>query len=475
MSNNDFIILQQHLTVSQTVFKIAKSFVSLDGYEKVIDQALEQLGQATNAARSYLFLFDRDKKVMNNTHEWCREGVIPEIDNLRDLPLDMFPWWLKRLSNGEVIDIEDVDSIEEEGHAEKQILKQQDIKSVLVLPVEIDGVLIGFVGLDDVKTSRFWDAQTKNYLKVASDMIGMAVRKHEAEEQIHAQKGELEQAYENLKAKEMQLIHSEKLAGIGQLAAGIAHEINNPVGYVSSNTDTLRSYVRAIKKVMNLYRKDAGREEICALEKELKLGFILQDIDMLLDDNLEGLSRIADIVKNLREFARIDKKEKYAAADINAGLHSALLIARNEIKYFADVKTDFGGLPPVVCDIGEVNQVFLNILVNAAQAIQSQARNEKGLIEVSTRCDDTHVICVISDDGPGIVEQNIRKIFDPFFTTKAVGKGTGLGLSISYDIIVNRHGGKLHVENRKTAGATFRIVLPIKNNKLIYEQENLIC
>ncbi len=460
--NNDYKTLQQHLRVSQSVFRIAKSFVSLDCYRTVIERALKNLGEAASAARAYLFLFDREEQIMNNSHEWCREGVIPEIENLQGLPLNIFPWWMSKLSKGEIIDVEDVDSIGEQGRAEREILQQQGIKSVLVLPVEIDGSLIGFVGLDNVESSRFWDGQTKEYLRVAADMIGMAVRKHESENQILAQKEELEKAYDNLKRTQIQLINSEKLAGIGQLAAGVAHEINNPVGFVISNTDTLKSYYDSLKNILELYRKREDVEKIRREEEKEDLEFVLEDFDVIIEDNLEGLHRIAEIVKNLREFSRIDDKETFVQANIHEGLKSALLLAGNEIKYFADVKTEFGDVPLILCDAGALNQVFLNIFVNAAQAIQEQQRPSKGVITIKTYREEELIVCEIGDDGPGISESMRGKIFDPFFTTKEVGKGTGLGLSISYDIIVNKHGGSISVDTSEMGGALFRISLPIR-------------
>ena len=458
----EHLAIEQRLTLSQAIFKIAQAFVSLDSYGAVIYRALRTLGSEANACRAYLFVFDHSNRTMDNTHEWCNTGITPQIENLKGLPLDLFPWWMEKLQAGEIIDIEDVDEIGEYGKAERDILREQDVKSVLVLPIEVDKVLTGFVGLDNVQSAVMWDKGTKDYLRVAADMIGLSMKRLETEKQILQQKNELELAYENLKATQAQLVHSERLAGIGQLAAGVAHEINNPVGFITSNTTTLKNYLNAITEILLMYRKGSSREDIQKRERDAKIDYILEDLGTLIEENMEGLARVTEIVKNLRDFARIDQKDKCAVSDLNEGLRSSLLIARNEIKYYADVKTDFSLLPPVVCDISELNQVFLNILVNAAQAIRSQNRQEKGLITVTSRHEDDTVVCEISDNGSGISDENKKKIFDPFFTTKDVGKGTGLGLSISYDIVVNKHHGTISVTDNPGGGSVFRIELPVE-------------
>ena len=267
--------------------------------------------------------------------------------------------------------------------------------------------------------------------------------------------------YAQLKRAQSRLIQSEKFSGIGQLAAGIAHEINNPVGFVLSNSSTLTGYVARMKQMLEIYRKNVDSQEIRDKEKELKVDIVLNDIDELIKENIEGMRRIAEIVQAMKNFARTDQKKERAKADINEGIKSALLMARNEIKYHADVKTEFGDIQQVECNIGEVNQVFLNILVNAAQAIKQQERSERGCIRVRTYENDNSVFCEISDNGPGMPKEILTRIFDPFFTTKPVGAGTGLGLSIAYDIIVNKHKGDIEAKSAEGGGATFIVKLPV--------------
>ncbi len=269
-----------------------------------------------------------------------------------------------------------------------------------------------------------------------------------------------EQAEQEVKSAHLQLIQSEKLAGIGQLAAGVAHEINNPVGYVLGNSETLAEYFESIKELIGFYESKLTPDQIDDIKKRLDIEYILGDVGGLLKDNIGGLRRVVDIVANLKDFARVGQKNDQVEADIEEHLKSTLMVAKNEIKYYADIKTDFSHVSPVYCNIGEMNQVFLNIIVNAAQAIAEQHRASKGLITVATLEDDDSVYCSIADDGPGIKEENVKKIFEPFFTTKPVGKGTGLGLNIAWDIIVNRHKGEIGVDTELGKGTCFTIKLP---------------
>ncbi|MEI6873973.1 MAG: ATP-binding protein [Spirochaetota bacterium] len=275
-------------------------------------------------------------------------------------------------------------------------------------------------------------------------------------------KTNLELADTNVKLKDTQMlvVQREKLASIGQLAAGIAHEINNPLGFLRSNHSVLQSFLSKLRRAW---------EEASALDPEthgkigekLDLDYVFSEIGALVTESDEGYARIMEIVKNLKNFARADAEISYGPYDLDAGVQSTLVVARNEIKYVADIELRLGGLPPIEAAGGEINQVLLNILVNSAQAIEAQKRKEKGRIVIETRIEGEKAICVIGDDGPGIPENMKLRVLDPFFTTKEPGKGTGLGLSISYDIIVHKHGGRLIVGDSDLGGAEFRLELPV--------------
>ena len=296
----------------------------------------------------------------------------------------------------------------------------------------------------------------------------------EAEESAAIAYKKLVKANHELKEMQSQLVQNEKLASIGQLAAGVAHEMNTPVGFVASNFETLESYIRKIRELLVMHEELAGMIEslkqedlsnkfnlISQFRDDKKIGFILEDIQGLFDESREGLERITNVVQNLRDFSRIDQPGSRDEYDINRGIKTTLIVASNEIKYDADIKTEFSKVPLIFCNSGQINQVFLNILINAAQAIRSQEREGQGVITIRTYATGKGVACEIADDGPGIPADKISKIFDPFFTTKPAGKGTGLGLSVSYDIIVNKHNGKLLVDSTVGEGTKFTIKLPI--------------
>jgi len=305
------------------------------------------------------------------------------------------------------------------------------------------------------------------FMKRTYDQLEEEIKKREQKEK------EIKHVLKELKKTQSYLLLREKMASIGQLAAGIAHEINNPTGFVHSNLGSLNKYsirlINFLKKYeegFNHFKINSDRdissfcEEIEELKKKLKIDFIIKDFQKVITDSLEGTERIKRIVADLKNFSRIDQTEfKYAS--INEGLESTLNVVWNDLKNKCTVKKDYGELPLIYCNLGQLNQVFMNLLVNAAYAI-----NEKGTIKIITRYinDQTgrnqdYIEIKISDSGQGIPEDKLNRIFEPFFTTKPVGKGAGLGLSIAYDII-KKHRGEITVESELGKGTTFTIKLP---------------
>ncbi|MFC1593937.1 ATP-binding protein [Candidatus Omnitrophota bacterium] len=276
----------------------------------------------------------------------------------------------------------------------------------------------------------------------------------------------LQRAHKELKSTQRQLLHSEKLASIGELAAGIAHEINNPIGFIGSNLSILETYIERISEVMRAMEnvKDALScddtkklkkiyKQLAKFEEQADIIYILGDIDSLLRESKEGVERIKKIVMDLKTFSRLDEGVR-ATADLNAILDGIINIVWNEIKQKAELTRHYSIIPLVQCNTQQIGQVFMNILVNAAQAIE-----DRGVISIHTYAQDEQVQVEIADTGRGMDEETITKIFDPFFTTKEVGKGTGLGLSISYEII-KKHKGDLQVESEVGKGTKFIISLP---------------
>ena len=278
---------------------------------------------------------------------------------------------------------------------------------------------------------------------------------------------DLEQANRDLKLAHVQQLQSEKMASIGQLAAGVAHEINNPIGFVSSNLGTLEKYIAKLHEFITFQSRELEshadperREQVKARRNQLKIDMVLEDIGALLAESRDGVDRVGKIVRDLKGFSRVDEAE-HKMANVVECLESAINIAWNEIKYKATLTRDFADLPAILCYPGQLNQVFVNMLVNAAQAIDSQ-----GTIDVKAWQEGNHIYIRMTDSGCGISAENCQRIFDPFFTTKEVGKGTGLGLSITYDII-KKHQGEISVASREGEGTSFTIKLPIKPDDFI--------
>ncbi|HLF98492.1 MAG TPA: bacteriohemerythrin [Methylococcaceae bacterium] len=260
------------------------------------------------------------------------------------------------------------------------------------------------------------------------------------------------------------LIQSEKLASIGQLAAGVAHEINNPLGYIYSNLSSLKKYLKDILQITDLAERIARNlpadnpesGEFTRLKQEIGLDFLKQDLEDLVDESIEGATRAKKIVQDLRDFSRVDTQE-CEMFNLESGIDATLNIVNNELKYKARVVKEYGGIEPCECVGAQINQVFMNLLVNAAQAIET-----KGDITIRTGQSTEEVWAEIADTGKGISPEHLTRIFEPFFTTKPVGKGTGLGLSVSYNI-VQKHNGRLEVASEPGKGTTFRVCLPIRH------------
>lgn len=283
-----------------------------------------------------------------------------------------------------------------------------------------------------------------------------------AQEELVLNYRNIKQTNARLEEAQNQLLQSEKMASIGQLAAGVAHEINNPIGFVNSNLGSLRRYVQTLLDLIAAYgrhRDEIADAELTAMEKAADLDFLVEDLPTLLQESEEGLSRVRKIVQDLKDFSRVDSAD-WQDADINAGLESTLNVVMNEVKYRADVERHLAPLPPVRCLAGQLNQVFMNLIVNAAHAMEGK----RGVLTLSTGCearDDVEGVWVaVADTGKGMSTEVQRRIFEPFFTTKPVGQGTGLGLSLSFSI-VKKHGGHIDLQSTPDVGTRFKVWVPV--------------
>lgn len=288
--------------------------------------------------------------------------------------------------------------------------------------------------------------------------------------QIRAIVGELLQANTELKVlnaklsdTQNKLIQSEKLASIGHLAAGVAHEINNPIGFIFSNFGTLEQYLQDLFQMLDAFEEAEGSiqdpealRRVRQLRDDLDIDYLKEDIPNLMRESRDGIQRVRKIVQDLKDFSRVDARQEWESVDLHHGIDSTLNIVNNEIKYKADVVKEYGHLPEVQCLPSEMNQVFMNLLVNAAHAITQ----ERGTIIIRTGVLGDDAWVEVADNGAGIPAENLQRIFDPFFTTKPVGQGTGLGLSLSYGI-VQKHGGRMEVSSEVGKGTTFRVTIPL--------------
>ncbi len=284
-------------------------------------------------------------------------------------------------------------------------------------------------------------------------------------EELKEAHSSLSEAHEELKHKQRQLVQSEKMASIGVLSAGVAHEINNPIGFILSNINTFSSYMPIFKnvhsKLLNITEKTESQavlyEKISMAAVYLKdeeVGYLLEDAGDIIEETTEGIQRVKEIVAGLKDFVREDQGEK-ESANINESIQSTLKLLSNQLKYHCEIIENYGDIPDLPCHIGKLNQVFMNMMVNAGQAIK-----EKGTITIETKKLGNHIMVSFSDTGSGISEENLANLYTPFFTTKPVGEGTGLGLSISHGII-EEHGGEIDVESELGKGTTFTIKLPV--------------
>ncbi|WP_322081205.1 histidine kinase [Burkholderia sp. BCC1972] len=308
---------------------------------------------------------------------------------------------------------------------------------------------------------RRYEQTTQMLQRTRENMAAEIDERKAAHVLLEQEKDEQRRLLHALAETHEQLLQSEKLASIGQLAAGVAHEINNPIGFVSANLNTLKTWVRSLLDVVAAHEAalpqhdPAARDALTAVRRAADLDYVRDEIVTLIDESIDGALRVRRIVQDLRDFSR-PASDEWHIVDLHAGLESTLNVVHNELKYKADVVRDYGDVPQVECLPSQLNQVFMNLLVNAAQAIP-----EHGVITIRTSRDGDQVSIAISDTGAGMTPDVVRRIFDPFFTTKPVGQGTGLGLSVSHGI-VERHRGAIDVTSEPGRGTTFRVRLPVR-------------
>ncbi len=405
----------------------------------------------------------------NGFREVARSGkTLPQMP---EISLD--PSKQALLSGGRILACEQI---------QKQLPEFTRIPCDYLIPIGREDNLYAVIVLVTGEGHRELNAEDRSILQIIANQAAIAVENNcyieetkrliqkvtEAEvretyvSELEAKNRELRRLYQELKEAQTQLIQSEKMSSLGQLVAGVAHELNNPISFVYANLIALQEYVEALSRLLEvtLQQLDASdlpkklKETIQQLQEQHDLDFILNDLNDLIQESLDGSRRVKEVVQTLRNFSRLDEAT-FKSVDLHEGLESTLTLLRHEIRDRIRIHKHYGQLPRIVCQPGQINQVFMNLLLNAIQAIEG-----KGNIWIITRTEGDRVCVEIRDDGKGIPANVVSRIFDPFFTTKPVGQGTGLGLSISYRVIQD-HGGSIEVESQEGKGTCFRIYFPL--------------
>ena len=337
--------------------------------------------------------------------------------------------------------------------------------SALCWPLKLQERVIGALSVNRPADKTAFSENDREQGTAMLNLASLALENIQLRLEQQRRIAELQTTNQKLANAQDQLMQAEKMASIGQLAAGVAHEINNPVGYVASNLSALGRSLNDLLSVLDaserLEASLSGESPellaLRALKEKVGVGYLREDLRDILAESKEGLERVKKIVLDLKTFSHVDEAD-WKETDLHAGLDSTLNIVWNELKYKAEVVKEYGNLPEVECVPSQINQVFMNLLVNAGQAIEG-----RGTITLRTGREEERGWVEVSDTGKGIEAENLKRIFDPFFTTKPVGKGTGLGLSLSYGII-KKHHGQIEVKSTPGQGTTFRVWLPLRQD-----------
>jgi two-component system, NtrC family, sensor kinase len=461
------------------LYQMSQSALSQGALEQVLSEVLQQIARALDAASGSLALIDEE-----NSDRLTIAATVDlpggAIGNHVQIGEGVMGWVARQgeplLLTGDVRSDPRFGGVEPREARELRTSASELCGSGLCWPLKVNERITGVLC---VNRSRGASAFTDEDLRHGALMVNLVTvvienarlhldqqRRIDALSRMNAEalhmNAEILEMNARLEEAQNQLLQSEKMASIGHLAAGVAHEINNPIGFVYSNLGTLDTYLRDIFALVEAYEalEQAPQPDKVAavhrLKEQMDLPFLRKDIIELMSESRDGITRVKKIVQDLKDFSHQGGDEKWQWALLHDGLDSTLNIASNEIKYKAKVIKEYGEIPEIQCLPSQINQVLMNILVNAAHAI-----DQSGTITVRTGRRAEEVWVEVTDTGCGIAPDNLKRIFDPFFTTKAVGKGTGLGLSLSYSI-VQKHHGRIEVESEVGRGTTFRVCLPVR-------------
>ena len=465
------------------VIKISQAISSEIVLDKLLSKLMKILMENAGAKRGVLLLLIEDELFNRAEANLDSEAVVvqeTQVNECEDLPLTVINY-VERSRQDVVLG----NAFAEDRFTTDPYVTKVQLKSVLCTPIINGDKLIGVLYLENNLTTGAFTPERLEILRLllpqAAVSLENAILYSSAEEKIQGRTQELdeknmqlEQTLHELQRTQSQLIKSEQMSSLGRLVAGVAHEINNPVGFIYGNIGPANEYISDLLNLINLYQEhypdpvDEIEDEI----EDIDLEFLIQDLQKLLNSIKFGAERIRDLVISLRNFSHLDEAD-VKPVNIHEIIDSSILILHTCIKEKSDrsqieIVRNYGNLPQVICQISQIHQVFMNLLINGIDALETmrdkqQEYNRKPTITISTEVTDSETVKIkIHDNGIGINSQTLSKIFEPFFTTKAVGVGTGLGLSISYSIVVEKHGGNLSCVSEVGKGTELIIEIPIK-------------
>ncbi|WP_066382130.1 GAF domain-containing sensor histidine kinase [Anabaena sp. CA = ATCC 33047] len=476
--------------VKEQTTELEKSYLITKVLKQVTEQMRSSLDLATTLqtiVREVRSLLNSDRVVIYQLlSESEGEVVVEELNGNwvsvlgLKLPLGCFPdEYTSLYFRGRVRAIDNVatDSI---SACHQEFLQSLQVQANLIVPIKMSQQLWGLLIAHQCDAPRHWQDAEIDLLQQLADQAAIAIYQAQlyehscrAQAEATAKATQLEQALLQLQDTQTKLIQNEKMSSLGQLVAGIAHEINNPVNFIYGNLSHASEYTQELLQILTLYQKyhPQPHREISQALEELDLDFVIEDLPKIISSMQVGADRIRSLVLSLRNFSRLDEAEnKYV--DIHEGINNTLLILQHRLKanaHFAgiEIMKNYGELPLIECYAGQMNQVFMNVLANAIDALEehsTQNQSIKSQINITTQFDpnQSRILIRIADNGPGMSPEVKKRIFDPFFTTKSVGKGTGLGLAISYQIVVEKHGGVLECVSEIGQGTEFWIEIPVK-------------